>query len=71
VDTETGECEITGLFEVVKRWRTLPSNPEGYPVVWLRPQFSDIGTVTISPDSCVIWFWGQVQGPTRVTIPHI
>lgn len=67
INYETGECTITGDFYVKKKWWILPDDPDHPyhpPVVWLDPQWTGYGTVTIDPTQCVIWFWGNIQGPT-------
>jgi hypothetical protein len=67
IDYDTGECEITGDFYVKKKWWILPDNPDHpYPpqVVWLDPQWTGYGTVTIDETGIVNWFWGELQGPT-------
>ena len=65
IDTDTGECTITGEFYVKKKWRILPDN-YNYPppVKWHDPLYARYGEVTISETGIVIWFWAEIQGPT-------
>jgi hypothetical protein len=65
VNTDTGECIITGEFMVVKKWWLLPENPDNPPrIKWLKPQWNGEGQVTITPNECVIEFWAELKGPT-------
>jgi hypothetical protein len=65
IDYDTGECRITGTFSVRKKWWILPDEPDyPPPVEWLKPQWTGWGEVTVSETGIVIWFWGEIQGPT-------
>ena len=66
VDVADDVCTIHGDFYVVKKWWILPEH-ENYPppVKWLEPQeYLEDVEVTIDETGIVIWFWGEIQGPT-------
>ena len=69
INTETGSCHISGEFSVLKKWWIAPDNYMGVspppPVYWQDyGGVPFVGDVDIDSNGCVIWFWGQVQGPT-------
>jgi len=65
IDYDTGECTITGTFYIRKKWWILSDDPDyPPPIKWLEPQWTGYGKVTVSETGIVIWFWGEIQGPT-------
>ena len=57
-----GAFEIYGDFEITKRWKTLPDNPDGYPIVWRN--FVTDGWMRVDSEKCVLWFFPDATGRT-------
>jgi hypothetical protein len=57
-----GAFEIYGDFEITKHWKTLPDNPDGYPIVWRN--FVTDGWMRIDSEKCVLWFFPDATGRT-------
>lgn len=57
-----GAFEIYGDFDITKRWKTLPDNPDGYPIVWRH--FVIDGWMRVDSENCVLWIFPDATGRT-------